>query len=108
MENTMKMPVCYNVLSCEEMTYTEGGASMVEAIFSWFVPYGWYKGVSAVRDYRSKHPNTWTDTGLDALTNYMEKSAENAIYTIGCTASVISVCATGFGLIPTALIVFGK
>ena len=27
MENKIMMPASYNVLSCEEMTYTEGGAT---------------------------------------------------------------------------------
>ncbi len=29
MENKIMMPASYNVLSCEEMTYTEGGAPSV-------------------------------------------------------------------------------
>ena len=51
----MMMPAYYNVLSTEEMTYTEGGATatMSEALLCWLIPpYGWFKGVTAVRDYR--------------------------------------------------------
>ena len=58
----MMMPAYYNVLSTEEMTYTEGGATatMSEALLCWLIPpYGWFKGVTAVRDYRRKNPNTW-------------------------------------------------
>ena len=29
MENKIMMPASYNVLSCEEMTYTEGGVGAV-------------------------------------------------------------------------------
>ena len=78
----MMMPAYYNVLSTEEMTYTEGGANatMSEALLCWLIPpYGWFKGLTAVRNYRRKNPNTWTETGLDALTADMEKSTANAI-----------------------------
>ena len=52
----MMMPAYYNVLSTEEMTYTEGGATMVQAACAWFIPfYGWFKGITAVRDYRKKN-----------------------------------------------------
>ncbi len=111
MEATLRMPVSYNVLSCEEMTYTEGGANatLLQAVCSWVIPfYGWYKTTTAVRDYRKQHPNTWTDTGLDAVTNHMDRSVYNLAYDIGCAVDFFQVCATGFGLIPTALIIFGK
>ena len=51
----MMMPAYYNVLSTEEMTYTEGGANatMSEALLCWLIPpYGWFKGLTAVRNYR--------------------------------------------------------
>lgn len=38
MEYTMKMPACFNVMTEEEMTYTEGGAtltSLAEAALNW-------------------------------------------------------------------------
>ena len=45
MEAKMMMPANYCVMSEEEMTYTEGGATAVQAFCAWFVPfYGWYKG----------------------------------------------------------------
>ena len=78
----MMMPAYYNVLSTEEMTYTEGGANatMSEALLCWLIPpYGWFKGVTAVRDYRRKNPNTWMEKGLDALATDMEKSTANTI-----------------------------
>ena len=43
----MMMPAYYNVLSTEEMTYTEGGANatMSEALLCWLIPpYGWFRG----------------------------------------------------------------
>ena len=38
MENKMMMPASYNVLSNEEMTYTEGGATVGQALAAWFWP----------------------------------------------------------------------
>ena len=108
METTMMMPASYNVLSYDEMTYTEGGATAVQAVCAWFLPfYGWYKGITAVRDYRKKNPDTWLNTGLDALSKDMEKSTTNLLYDVACAISVVSSCASVVWLIPNALIVFG-
>ena len=101
----MMMPAYYNVLSTEEMTYTEGGATATQALCAWFLPfYGWFKGSIAIRDHRRKNPNTWMETGLDALSKDMEKSTTNLLYDIACTVSVLGVCSSGVGIIPTALI----
>ena len=79
MENKIMMPASYNVLSCEEMTYTEGGATFTEALLNWIPPIGWYMGVTAMRNYRKSHPNDWLDTGLDALSRDMDSSAQNML-----------------------------
>ncbi len=101
----MMMPAYYNVLSTEEMTYTEGGATATQALCAWFLPfYGWFKGSIAIRDYRRKNPDTWMETGMDALSKDMEKSTTNLLYDIACTISVLGVCSSGIGIIPTALI----
>lgn len=101
----MMMPAYYNVLSTEEMTYTEGGATATQALCAWFLPfYGWFKGSVAIRDYRRKNPNTWMETGMDALSKDMEKSTTNLLYDVACTISVLGVCSSGLGIIPTALI----
>ena len=101
----MMMPAYYNVLSTEEMTYTEGGATATQALCAWFLPfYGWFKGSIAIRDYRRKNPNTWMETGLDALSKDMEKSTTNLLYDVACTLSVLGVCSSGVGIIPTALV----
>ena len=109
MEKTLMMPAYYNVMSQEEMTYTEGGATATQAILAAFVvPYGWYKGCLAIRDFRKKNPNTWIEKGLDHFVADMEKSITNMIYDIGCAYSVVAVCATGIGILPTALLVFSN
>ena len=83
MENKIMMPASYNVLSCEEMTYTEGGATFTEALLNWIPPIGWYMGVTAMRNYRKSHPNDWLDTGLDALSRDMDSSAQNMLRDLG-------------------------
>lgn len=105
MEYTMKMPACFNVMSEEEMTYTEGGATLGEAIMNWVPPVGWYMGIMAVRSYRKAHPDNWLESGLDAITRDMNKSAENTIRDIGRIVWVGASCATGVGLLLNAALV---
>ena len=51
MENIMMLPASYCVMNEEEMTYTTGGASAIQAIAAWvFPPYAWLAGVTAIRD----------------------------------------------------------
>ncbi len=107
MEMTIRMPAVYNVMEQEEMTYTTGGATALQAVCAWFLPfYGWYKGITAVRDYRKANPDTWLETGLDAFTAHMETSTVNMLYDIACGISVVSSCMSIVWLIPNALIVF--
>ena len=104
----MMMPAYYNVLSTEEMTYTEGGANatMSEALLCWLIPpYGWFKGVTAVRDYRRKNPNTWMEKGLDALATDMEKSTANTIRDLACAAWFVTSTASGVGLVINAAVI---
>ena len=106
MENIMMLPASYCVMNEEEMTYTAGGATMVQALCAWVVPfYGWYKGITAVRDYRKAHPDNWTETGLDALSKDMDKSFTNAMYGLGCTFWTVSSCFTGVGLLINAIVI---
>ena len=107
MEKTMMLPAMYNVLSQEEMTYTEGGATATQAILAALLPpYGWYKASTEIRDYRKKNPNTWLDTGLDAFVAGCEKSVTNAIYGIGCAYNFVAmnIATSGIGLIPGAML----
>ena len=109
MTNTIIFPAAYNVMSCDEMTYTEGGVSVVEAAMAWFPLYGWYKGVTAIHDYRKANVNAnWVENGMNALVSHAEQSVTNAIYDIGCGFWFVGSCLTVIGLIPNALIIFGK
>ena len=108
MEYTMKMPACFNVMTEEEMTYTEGGAtltSLAEAALNWIPLVGWYEGIMAVRSYRKANPDTWIDTGLKAVSNKLSQSAESMVRTLGRIVWVGASCATGAGLIVNAAIV---
>lgn len=107
MENTIMMPAAYAVLDSNEMTYTDGGATTAEALCAWFIPfYGWFKGVTAVRDYRRAHPSNWIDTGLDALSKDMDKSTANLFFDIACAVSVVSTTLSGVGLVINAIVIF--
>lgn len=108
METAMMMPASYNVLSYDEMTYTEGGTtltSLAEAALNWIPLVGWYEGIMAVRSYRKANPDTWIDTGLKAVSNKMSQSAESMVRTLGRIVWVGASCATGAGLIVNAAIV---
>ena len=65
----------------------------------------WYKGITAVRDYRKAHPDNWTETGLDALSKDMEKSTANMLYDLGCSLSVVGSCLSIVWLPINALVV---
>ena len=108
METAMMMPASYNVLSYDEMTYTEGGATLTswaEAALNWIPLVGWYEGIMAVRSYRKANPDTWIDTGLKAVSNKLSQSAESMVRTLGRIVWVGASCATGAGLIINAAIV---
>ena len=109
MTNTITYPAAYNVLSSEEMTYTEGGVGVVEAVMAWFPIYGWFKGVSAVRDYRKANINAnWVENGMNALIADAQKSTLNAVYDVGCSFWFAGSCLSLVGLVPNALIIFGS
>ena len=106
MEKTMMLPAMYNVLSQEEMTYTEGGATMTQALLAALLPpYGWYKASTEIRDYRKKNPNTWTQDGLDYFANDMGKSVSNFLYDLACASWVLGTSATGIGLVINAALI---
>ena len=106
MENIMMLPASYCVMNEEEMTYTSGGANIVQAAAAVFIPiYGWIAGVSGIRDYRKAHPDNWTSTGSDALSKYMDKSTANMLYDLGCSLCVVGSCLSIVWLPINALVV---
>ena len=75
MENKIMMPASYNVLSCEEMTYTEGGATVGQAVAAWLWPgYATVIGINTCREARKKDhdnwvSNVWSDIKADCKGN---------------------------------------
>ena len=61
MEKKLMMPANYNVMTEEEMTYTEGGGIgstvlyLAEAGFGIWGIYNYYKGMVATRNYVAAH-----------------------------------------------------
>ena len=109
MTNTITYPAAYNVLSCEEMTYTEGGVGVVQAAMAWFPLYGWYRAVAAIHDYRKENINSnWVENGMNAFVAHADQSATNVIYDLGCAFWFTASCVSIIGLVPNALIIFGK
>ena len=109
MTNTITYPAAYHVLSCDEMTYTEGGVGVVQAVMAWFPLYGWYKAVSTIHDYRKANINSNSvENGMNALVVHAEKSSLNTIHDAGCGFWFAASCVSIIGLVPNALIVFGS
>lgn len=96
MEKKMMMPANYNVMTEEEMTYTEGGAGTdvvwgVARAVSWVAGvavgglylYNYYQGMVAARDYVSAHKGEnatqLIDGGLTTYVNYMQKDITSAV-----------------------------
>jgi hypothetical protein len=96
----------YAVLDEEEMTYTEGGATELDAVLSLIPVIGWFRGVSAVRSYRQAHPSNWLETGLDALSADMNKSTANLVYDVANTVYFVASSATVIGALINAAIIF--
>ena len=66
---------------------------------------GWYQGVMAVRSYRKANPDTWLDTGLDAIIKDMNQGTANTIRDLGRMVWTVASCATGVGLIVNAALI---
>lgn len=97
MENKIMMPASYNVLSCEEMTYTEGGATVGQAVAAWLWPgYATVLGVSACREARKKDRDDWVSNVWNDIKADCKGNATNTAYHAGMifwnAASAISSC----------------
>ncbi|MDY2785183.1 MAG: hypothetical protein SOV03_06495 [Faecalibacterium sp.] len=104
--NNLIMPAYYSALSFDDMVYVEGGVTKEQAFCAWFVPfYGWYKGITAVRDYRNANPEDWILPGLTALCDDMEKDIVNSYYDLGCAFHVVGTTFTGIGFLINAAII---
>lgn len=88
MEKKLMMPANYNVMTEEEMTYTEGGGlgdtaiRLAEAGFGIWGLYNYYKGMVATRAYVKAHKKQdaaqLIEGGLNTYVNYMQKDLLSA------------------------------
>ena len=100
MENKIMMPASYNVMSEEEMTYTEGGANTLQAVCAWLLPgYGTFRLVSDARAECQANQDGWLDRLAAKISADSKQSVVNAIYNAGCVtwtaASIILSAGTG-------------
>lgn len=109
MENKMMMPACYNVMTEEEMTYTCGGATTLEAVCAWIAPgYGYFRLVSDARAECQANKDGWLERLADKKIADSKKSFVNAAYNIGCvvwTAASI-VGSAGLGAVFAAIDIY--
>ena len=121
MEMTIRMPDRYNVMSEEEMTYTNGGADLATLylardVVSWVVTgvmiINWADMLGGARKWYASNKTgnlaTNIEKGVEAWTDYTTSSLWNGIRSIAATmtslAGTIIVGGVGipYGLIGTA------
>lgn len=105
MEKKMMMPANYNVMTEEEMTYTEGGYAEglgpvvglvvfgAELAVGGLYLYNYYKGMVAARKYVAAHKGEETgkmlEGGINTYVDYMQKDITSAVK--GIFAGIASV-----------------
>ena len=99
MENKIMMPASYNVMSQEEMTYTDGGATALQAVLACLVPnYGYFHGITAAREYYKQDKDNWASNGWNAMVADSKKSVSNFFYNAGCTFWSAVTCVSLIGI----------
>ena len=84
MENKIMMPASYNVLSCEEMTYTEGGATVGQAVAAWLWPgYATVIGINTCREARKKDHDNWVSNVWSDIKADCKGNVTNTFYHAG-------------------------
>ena len=101
MENKMMMPANYNVMSEEEMTYTQGGSIVSTVVwasstaFSIWGLYNYYKGMVATRKYVAAHKGqdagALIEGGMNTYVNYMQKDLLSAFKGVCAGAASVSL-----------------
>ena len=101
MEKKFMMPANYNVMTEEEMTYTEGGGIgstvlyLAEAGFGIWGIYNYYKGMVATRAYVKAHKKQdaaqLIEGGLNTYVNYMQKDLLSAFKGICAGGAAVSL-----------------
>lgn len=107
MEKKMMMPANYNVMTEEEMTYTQGGAvtdggaivGLVSSVcyigLGVAALYNYYKGMVAARAYVSAHKNedaaAIIEGGMNTYVNYISSGLLPAIKGVAAGMSSVSL-----------------
>ena len=99
MENKMMMPASYNVLSNEEMTYTEGGATVGQALAAWFWPgYATQIGIGKCREEVAKDRNNWLSNAWNNMLAECKGNVTNTFYHAGMIFWNAASTISSFGL----------
>ena len=84
MENKMMMPAAYNVMTAEEMTYTEGGATVGEAVAAWLWPgYATVIGINVCREARKQDSSNWVSNVWENIKADCTDNVTNTFYHAG-------------------------
>ena len=96
MENKIMMPASYNVLSCEEMTYTEGGATVGQALAGWVWPRPSSK--NPCREARKKDHDNWASNVWSDIKADCKGNVTNTFYHAGMIFWNAASTISSFGL----------
>ena len=98
----MTMPMNYNVLTEEEMTYVDGGSTWVDVAIDWLVPFAAaIRGVVCARNWYKSTPNPTFEGGVNTLSRYMEASLPNAL--CGIARTIEYCCLVPWSLLLTVV-----
>mgnify|MGYP000668238287 CR=1 FL=1 len=104
MENIMMLPASYCVMNEEEMTYTTGGASAIQAIADrsplCMLQASPLSVITARRTLILGLRMVWTISQM-----ILGKSVSNFLYDLACASWVLGTSATGIGLVINAAII---
>lgn len=97
--NKIMMPASYNVLSCEEMTYTEGGATVGQAVAAWLWPgYATVIGINTCREARKKDHDNWVSNVWSDIKADCKGNVTNTFYHAGMIFWNAASTISSFGL----------
>lgn len=104
MENKIMMPASYNVLSCEEMTYTEGGATVGQAVAAWLWPgYATVIGINTCREARKKDHDNWVSNVWSDIKADCKGNVTNTFYHAGMISGMLHRPSAALAFLPLCL-----
>ena len=103
----MMMPACYNALSAEEMTYTEGGATALQALCAVLLPgYGTYQLVYDARAKRRANSEGWLTALVNERTADAGKGTANLVYQVASAVYTGLSCLSVIGAVTMLAIIY--